>query len=488
MGGEQKGKHRIFAIYAETFGVAITDSFDPNSPITEFNLPGTIEFIRSFQRAAGIPIRTGVESLNRALPMAQGIRPDKRFVFQECSNCENGEAPYFPCTTGKILDLAARLCRKCWEYADRWGHEHLRPAIFDHRYKFWKATENVLACQICVVLFSRYVTKDAKKGIANLLVDLKLKVCERCKEHWHNESAITPIDGIHVPEDHVFACDSCGKTKGKAFSFSTDGDYLCLDCYEDQGCKMTESLTKAAQSNSVIKAGFPDHDIMQYGRGSKPIREGSREWAKRLFNIDLTTYEACRSQRAIDLAAIGEVLAPDDGSGKPQKVRRTAGTKRVDNGAESEVQKRKGSRAEGKQNGTHVPMPKKVKGTVLDEVLTKRLSSETSSTSVSNEAVTYYSNGTRRSVTKTTMVKKSAISMPPAINSAVPEPIDEVERTSTKRRLVRRKDATNINDSDNEADDIVISKPGKRRLVQRKYVNVSDSDDEVEFLGARKVT
>lgn len=356
---QDSGKHRVYSIFAETFGMALTDSLDPEA-IGPYNLPGTSEFIRNFQLEMRIPIRENILRLNRALSMSQGIRIDQRFINgKACSNCPDTKGPFLPSAPGRILDISCRFCRKCRDYSDNYDGS-VRPSAMAVRYDHWKAVDGIDDCQVCKIPFSESATKSiGPKGQAYLLTDIALKVCKACHYCWETRHFILPIEGLHIPSDHPWACDRCKTTTSRWFHFENPdllsehaAKYYCWDCHEFFGRELFgsyagyTSFRKLFAKHPVITAGFPTRArIMELSQQMRPTtRRAIAHWTKNNFGIDLTSTESCKEQRRIDLAKdnllLSESSSTDDA---PLQVRKDAAKDR--NG----INKRKRKRASSEE-------------------------------------------------------------------------------------------------------------------------------------------
>lgn len=291
--------HRVYTIAAETFSIVLVDAFDITSPNGPYNAPGSAEFVRKFQRKWDIPIRSLVLPLNRALPFRQPVLFDKRFLGIQCCFCQSTEGPFTTSSPGVLYDLSSVACHTCFC--------QMMPSLpFCDEYSFWLVA-NGNRCMCCHEEFSDHSNE------ARYIPELRLRLCRGCQRNWDN-NFILPIEGIHIPVDHIWACELCKTTQSQWFGFEVTGRYYshyhCYDCRVSLGADASTSLGSSRvwksknKNNSIRKASYPYDIISMSGVSGRDYKKAFRAWLNRTYDIDLDSPDTCIQQRAIDLGLV----------------------------------------------------------------------------------------------------------------------------------------------------------------------------------------
>lgn len=291
--------HRVYTIAAEAFSIVLLDAFDVTSPNGPYNAPGSAEFVRSFQRKWNIPIRSGVLPLNRALPFRQPVVLDKRFLSIQCRVCQSTEGPFTTAIPGVLYDLDNVLCHGCF-------CRLVPSSVFCDEYSFWLVA-NGDRCMCCHEVFSDHSSE------ARYVPELRLRLCRGCQRNWDNKF-ILPIEGIHIPVDHVWACEMCKSTHSQWFGFEVVGrcyaHYHCYDCRVSLGADASTSLGSSRvwkcknKNNPIRRASYPYDIVSMSGVAGHDYKMAFRAWLLRTYGINLDNPDACIKQRAIDLGLI----------------------------------------------------------------------------------------------------------------------------------------------------------------------------------------
>lgn len=253
-GSEWQVLHRIYTLALEAlFIVLLTFNVKRNDPGSA-RVQGTADWVQEFREKHSISQFPEIEGLNEALPVKQGVQPDKRFTADRrvCSNehCPAGTdqlpwSRFISAQVGQVWNGEV-LCQPCWTYQKDNGVQ--RPKHVIDKFLLDRAAKAAGARDACYWCFTDLPKVDQRnkpgrglKPTSEIVRSIHIEgakffVCKRCFDDYKFRNRFVALPGVHIPADHVFECQgpSCTKAdRSMALRWfcDTTGSLLCEVCY-----------------------------------------------------------------------------------------------------------------------------------------------------------------------------------------------------------------------------------------------------------------
>ncbi|KAK5096019.1 hypothetical protein LTR70_009219 [Exophiala xenobiotica] len=301
--------HKVYWLALETFFIVCYTMDTSLTWVTQFRSKDIGKWVREFRDNNNIPsFESSVQGLNRALPLKQGVTPDRRFAKKKCSNpianCPAGTDIY-PMKEWKNMIpghifTGQMLCSACDSYYKYFEREHGQgkhrsQEIIDSRLQLEVAKSQPASwCSWCF----RNVGDDTV-----WTRHLGMRLCEICFLFGQRGGAPAPIPGLHLDGNHRFACQQPGCTKqDKSLAlewFLTKsgvfelGDLRCETCHYSLMQNSAAFITSLQDDPSIVPHRFTINDLHNNGSGRRinrigQNRKGFLEYCKRFCNVDVT--------------------------------------------------------------------------------------------------------------------------------------------------------------------------------------------------------